>query len=63
MVMTNQQTWQQVRQRISNKVTNVDFKTLCKLHAETFKHKYLEPCTCNKAKIRDWIDELDNELL
>ena len=54
--------WQDVRSRITTKMSNADFLILCELHAKYFNHKYIKICTCSKAKIRKWIIELNNEL-
>lgn len=58
----DKQTWQEVKLRISHKITNADYKILCQLHAKYFNHKYKEPCTCNKDNIRNWIKDIDNKL-
>ena len=54
--------WQEVRSRISSKISNEDFKTMCVLHSKHFNHAYNEPCTCNKTTLRNWILQLDNKL-
>lgn len=55
--------WSEVKSRISSKITNADYKTMCNLHAKYFNHKYSEPCTCNKQILRQWIRQLDEKLL
>lgn len=55
--------WLEVKSRISTKMSNKDYKTMCKLHSKYFNHKYSEPCTCNKKILRMWIEQLDKELL
>lgn len=55
--------WLEVKSRISTKMLNKDYKTMCKLHSKYFNHKYSEPCTCNKKILRMWIEQLDKELL
>ena len=52
-----------VRIRLNRKLLRADYKVMCKLHAEHFNHKYTEPCTCNKKRIRQWISDLDGKLL
>ena len=32
--------WNGVKQRITSKMSNEDFKTMCRLHAKYFDHKY-----------------------
>tara|TARA_R110000787_G_scaffold106419_2_gene214091 strand:+ start:876 stop:1172 length:297 start_codon:yes stop_codon:yes gene_type:complete len=54
--------WKEVSERITTRITNSDFLTLCELHAKYMSHKYIKICTCSKAKIRQWIDDLNNKL-
>lgn len=54
--------WQEVSSRITTKMSNADFLVLCDLHAKYMNHKYIKICTCSKAKIRQWIDDLNNIL-
>lgn len=54
--------WQELQTRIKHSMTRADFKTMCKLHAKYFSHKYSEPCTCNKRMIRKWIEDVNNKL-
>ena len=51
--------WLDVLSRITTTMTRADFKILCELHAKYFNHKYDEFCTCNKKKIRMWIEDLN----
>jgi hypothetical protein len=51
--------WKEVLKRITNKITRADLKVMFELHSKHFKHKYQEPCTCNKEKLRLWISELN----
>ena len=55
--------WQEVYSRITTRISNADFLILCELHAKYFNHKYIKICTCSKAKIRQWIDDLNNKLI
>ena len=55
--------WQGVKQRMTSVMSNEDFKIMCKLHSKYFNHKYSEPCTCNKRRLRQWIEELNNKLI
>ena len=50
--------WNGVKQRITSKMSNEDFKTMCRLHA-----KYHQPCTCNKTRLRQWIEQLNDKLI
>ena len=55
--------WNGVKQRMTSTMSNEDFKIMCKLHSKYFNHKYSEPCTCNKRRLRQWIEELNNKLI
>lgn len=55
--------WNGVKQRMTSIMSNEDFKIMCKLHSKYFNHKYSEPCTCNKRRLRQWIEELNNKLI
>ena len=55
--------WAGVKQRMTSTMSNEDFKIMCKLHSKYFNHKYSEPCTCNKRRLRQWIEELNNKLI
>ncbi len=55
--------WQGVKERMTSVMSNEDFKIMCKLHSKYFNHKYSEPCTCNKRRLRQWIEELNNKLI
>jgi hypothetical protein len=54
--------WQEARKRITTKMERTDFRLMCLLHSRYFNHKYSEPCTCNKVRLRQWIEQLDNKL-
>ena len=55
--------WQGVKQRTKSTMLNEDFKIMCKLHSKYFNHKYSEPCTCNKRRLRQWIEQLNDKLI
>tara|TARA_B100000768_G_C11240577_1_gene359328 strand:+ start:45 stop:233 length:189 start_codon:yes stop_codon:yes gene_type:complete len=55
--------WREVKERITHKITNADFKIMCKLHSKHFNHKYYEPCTCNKGTLRQWLTQLNKKLI
>ena len=55
--------WNGVKERITSKMSNQDFKIMCRLHAKYFNHKYSEFCTCNKKRLRQWIQELSDKLI
>ena len=41
-----------------NKLDKEHYLIVCKVHAEVFKHKYFEPCTCNPRTIKNWLMDL-----
>jgi len=55
--------WNGVKQRMTSVMSNEDFKIMCKLHSKYFNHKYNEPCTCNKRRLRQWIEQLNDKLI
>ncbi len=55
--------WNGVKERITTKMSNQDFKIMCRLHSRYFNHEYEEPCTCNKRRLRQWIFQLDEFFL
>ena len=55
--------WNGVKERITSKMSKEDFRTMCRLHAKYFNHKYQEICTCNKNRLRQWIQELSDKLI
>jgi len=55
--------WNGVKQRMTSVMSNEDFKIMCKLHSKYFNHKYNEPCTCNKRRLRQWIEQLNHKLI
>jgi hypothetical protein len=55
--------WNGVKQRMTSVMSNEDFKIMCRLHSKYFNHKYSEPCACNKRRLRQWIEELNNKLI
>ena len=63
MVAEDIKLWQEARKRITSKMSNEDFKTMCRLHAKYFNHKYKVICTCNKSRLRQWIFQLDDILI
>jgi hypothetical protein len=58
----NQMIWLELEKRITHTISREDFNTVCKLHAEEFKHKYYKFCTCNKKLLRQWLGELNDKL-
>jgi hypothetical protein len=54
--------WKEIQERITHKISNADFKIMCELHAKYFNHKFEILCSCNKAKIRQWLFQLNDIL-
>lgn len=51
--------WTKFRANTSSRITMLELKTLSKMHAHYFKHKYVIPCSCNKKKIQKYITDLN----
>ena len=51
--------WKQYKAEATNKVTQQQFKLICRLHAKYMEHKYIEPCSCNQKQIKRWIADID----
>ena len=52
-------TWTQFREVKKDTLSDTEYRTICKLHADYYNHKYYRPCTCNPAKIKSWIKDLN----
>jgi hypothetical protein len=52
--------WSQIRTVVRHTISRNNFKLLCKLHADYFKHTYYEPCTCSKKTIKRWVQDIDS---
>lgn len=51
--------WTKFRANKSTRITMLELKTLSKMHADYFKHKFIIPCSCNKKKIQKYISDLN----
>ena len=51
--------WSRFRESKNNTITRGEFRLVCLLHSQYYKHKYFEPCTCNPKLINKWIKELN----
>ena len=58
--MSDKELWLGVLSRLTTTMTRADFNTMCELHAKYFDHKVTYFCTCNKKKIRMWIQDLNS---
>lgn len=59
----DKKTWQEIKARCISTMSRDDFLLMCELHSKHLKHRYHEPCTCNKRTLRKWIADLDKRLL
>ena len=50
--------WQVFQVMLNNKLTQEQYKFVCKMHANLFDHKYHEPCTCSPKLIKEWITQI-----
>ena len=58
-MVEDKEKWMDVLSRLTTKMTRADFNIMCELHAKYFNHKIHKFCTCNKKKIRMWIEDLN----
>tara|TARA_R110000796_G_scaffold244829_1_gene368188 strand:- start:455 stop:673 length:219 start_codon:yes stop_codon:yes gene_type:complete len=62
MVKFNKQdfkNWEHFRNVKKNTLSDAEYKMICQLHSEYYKHKYHRPCTCNPRTIKAWIKDLN----
>lgn len=50
--------WQVFLATLGNKLTNEQYKFVCKVHADLFAHPYHEPCTCSPKRIKEWMAQI-----
>jgi hypothetical protein len=50
--------WQVFLATLGNKLTNEQYKFVCKIHADLFAHPYHEPCTCSPKRIKEWMAQI-----
>lgn len=53
------QDWVEFKANVTTKLTQPQFKLLCKLHAKHYNHRYYEPCSCRPKEIKMWITDID----
>jgi len=51
--------WKQFKAEVKSKLTQDQYKLLCELHSRYYNHKYHEPCSCNPARLVQWIADID----
>ena len=63
MELEHRKQWEQFKVEVTSKLTQPQYKLLCKLHAKYFNHVFAIPCSCSpkksKRKIEKWINELN----
>ena len=62
--MTREQydNWKAFRESKSNP-TSAEAKMVARYYADVFNKKYWIPCSCNKKRWQQWIDELNKHFL
>ena len=43
----------------NDKLTQEQYKMICRLHADLYAHPYHEPCTCSPKRIKEWIAQIN----
>jgi hypothetical protein len=43
----------------NDKLTQEQYKMVCRLHADLYAHPYHEPCTCSPKRIKEWIAQIN----
>ena len=51
--------WEKFRLSKKSTISRAEYKMVCDLHSEYYKHKFYEPCTCSPKTINKWIKELN----
>lgn len=51
--------WNKFRKSKHSTINRGEFRLVCLLHSQYYKHKYYEPCTCSPKIINKWIKELN----
>lgn len=44
-----------------NEINRKEIELIARLHAELYRHKYNEPCTCNGKIYKQWIAEINKK--
>jgi len=59
MERLDKELWKQFKAEVTTKLTQPQYKLLCKLHAKYFNHAYYEPCSCRPKELKRWIADID----
>lgn len=59
MTKEDREAWIDFKANVSTKLTQPQYKLLCKLHACYYNHRYVEPCSCRPKELVMWIEDID----
>ena len=51
--------WEQFKKEVRGKLTQPQYKLLCRLHSKYYNHTYYEPCSCRPKELVRWIADID----
>ena len=51
--------WKQFKAEVKDKLNKEQYKLLMQLHSKYYNHKYVELCSCNPARLVQWIADID----
>ena len=51
--------WKQFKADVKGKLSQEQYKLLCRLHSKYYNHKYYEPCSCSPKRLLQWIADID----
>lgn len=59
MEQIDKDNWKQFKAEVKSKLTQDQYKLLMRLHSKYYNHKYVELCSCNPARLVQWISDID----
>ena len=59
MEIEEKKQWKEFKANVKSRLTQDQYKLLCRLHAKYYKHNYHEPCSCNPKRLLQWISDID----
>ena len=51
--------WKQFKAEVKDKLNKEQYKLLMQLHSKYYNHKYVDLCSCNPARLVQWIADID----
>jgi len=51
--------WKQFKADVKGKLSQEQYKLLCRLHSKYYNHKYYEPCSCSPKRLLQWIADIN----